>query len=366
MKTYGMGELFSGAGGLAWGALHACDDEPVRQSRIGHAWAVDFNRDACRTYVKNICPDRADSVLCKDVRDLNFKELAEIDAFVFGFPCNDFSVVGERKGIQGEYGRLYKFGVEALKLLRPAWFVAENVRGLLYSDKRSARQIIFDEFKDAGYNIFPHLYKFEEYGVPQTRHRVIVVGIREDIDRVFRVPAPTTPDPSEQMTCAQALENIPIDAANNERMKQSKQSITMIERLKYIKPGQNAFNADIPEPLRLHVKKARLSNIYRRLDPNKPAYTVTGSGGGGTHVYHWSEPRALTNRERARLQTFPDDFVFEGGIQSVRRQIGMAVPPRGAQIIFEAVLKTLDGIEYAFVDCNIPIKQQSKTKDKRS
>jgi len=125
--------------------------------------------------------------------------------------------------------------------------------------------------------------------------------------------------------------------------------------LKYIKPGQNAFTADIPEDLQLNVVGAKISQIYKRLDPNKPAYTVTGSGGGGTHIYHWSEPRALTNRERARLQTFPDTYDFIGSKESVRKQIGMAVPARGAQIIFEAVLNCFAGIDYASIDPNIKV-----------
>ena len=128
---------------------------------------------------------------------------------------------------------------------------------------------------------------------------------------------------------------------------------TVVERLKYIQPGQNAFNADLPEELMLHVKGAKISQIYKRLDPSKPAYTVTGSGGGGTHIYHWSEPRALTNRERARLQTFPDDYIFEGNKESVRKQIEMAVPCKGARIIFEAILKTFAGIPYEFMEANI-------------
>ena len=114
----------------------------------------------------------------------------------------------------------------------------------------------------------------------------------------------------------------------------------------HIKPGENAFNADLPEELKLNVKGAKISQIYKRLDPDKPAYTVTGSGGGGTHMYHYSEHRALTNRERARLQTFPDTYVFEGKKESVRKQIGMAVPPMGAKMIFEAILNTFAGIEY--------------------
>lgn len=109
----------------------------------------------------------------------------------------------------------------------------------------------------------------------------------------------------------------------------------------------------MPTNLRLKVAGAQISQIYRRLDPSRPSYTVTGSGGGGTHVYHWYENRALTNRERARLQTFPDTFIFEGSKESIRRQIGMAVPPEGAKVIFEAIAKTLEGIGYDFVESNI-------------
>ncbi|MDR2651115.1 MAG: DNA cytosine methyltransferase, partial [Prevotellaceae bacterium] len=125
------------------------------------------------------------------------------------------------------------------------------------------------------------------------------------------------------------------------------------KRLKCIKPGENAFTADIPKELQLNVTGAKISQIYRRLDPQKPAYTVTGSGGGGTHVYHWKEDRALTNRERARLQTFPDDFVFSGSKESVRKQIGMAVPVDGAKILFEALLNCFAGIEYASEEYNL-------------
>ena len=130
------------------------------------------------------------------------------------------------------------------------------------------------------------------------------------------------------------------------------------KRLAFIAHGENVFNAKKiqahPE-LQLNVRGAKISQIYRRLDPDRPAYTVTGSGGGGTHIYHWQELRALTNRERARLQTFPDDFVFQGIRESVRKQIGMAVPCEGAKQIFEAVLKTFGGVPYAHVACNIPL-----------
>ena len=149
------------------------------------------------------------------------------------------------------------------------------------------------------------------------------------------------------MTSKQALLNIPKNAFNNELTNNSK---VVIERLKHILPGKSAFNSDLPKHLALNVKGAKISQIYKRLDPNKPSYTVTGSGGGGTHVYHWKENRALTNRERARLQTFPDSFVFSGSKESVRKQIGMAVPVLGAKIIFEAILKTFARTAYPYIE----------------
>ena len=162
---------------------------------------------------------------------------------------------------------------------------------------------ILDEMKKAGYEITPHKYRFEEYGVPQARHRIVIVGILRSSGIKFKVPAPT----GTIKTAREALENISPELKHQELTKQSAQ---VVERLIHIKPGENAWNASLPEHLKLNVAKTKLSHIYKRLDPNKPSYTVTGSGGGGTHMYHWDEPRALTNRERARLQTFLTGSIF--------------------------------------------------------
>lgn len=341
-----LGELFCGPGGLAYGATHATIENA--EYRIVHQWANDYDKPTCDTYIRNICPDNPQSVICEDVHFLDINSLGPIDALAFGFPCNDFSIVGEKLGFKGKFGPLYSYGVQALLKYKPMWFLAENVGGLQSANEGRAFKKIMSDFKGTGYRIYPNLYKFEEYGVPQARHRVIIIGIRNDLPYEFKVPAPS----GILKTCKDAIENppIPSDAANNEL---TKQSPTVVARLNHIKPGQNAFNADLPEELRLNVSGAKISQIYKRLDPAKPAYTVTGSGGGGTHMYHWSEPRALTNRERARLQTFPDDFVFEGSKEDVRKQIGMAVPAAGAQIIFEAVLRTFAGIPYESVEANL-------------
>ena len=349
MPLFELGELFCGPGGLAYGAVNAGIEQT--NYRIVHKWAVDYDKDTCETYRRNICPEKPESVLCEDVRTLDMSRLEGIDAFAFGFPCNDYSIVGEQKGINGIYGPLYHYGIKALERFRPSWFLAENVGGLRTADDGRTFTKILDDMRSAGYAVVPHLYKFEEYGVPQARHRIIIIGVRNDIDVIYRVPSPE-PYRNCDNTCRIAIENPPIafGAANHEFTRQSK---VVVERLKYIKPGENAFNADLPEELKLNVKGARMSQIYKRLDPDKPAYTVTGSGGGGTHIYHWSEPRALTNRERARLQTFPDEYMFIGSKESVRKQIGMAVPCMGARIIFESVLKSFAGIPYEYAEPNI-------------
>lgn len=344
-----LGELFCGPGGIAWGATNADIGDP--DFRIVHQWANDYDADTCKTYRKNICEDAPETVYHEDVRKFDMSKLAPIDALAFGFPCNDYSVVGEQKGMDGVYGPLYSYGVKALKQFKPMWFLAENVGGLKNANDGKAFTKILSELRGAGYNVVPHLYKFEEYGIPQARHRIIIIGIREDIDVEYHVPS-TAPYKDIDNSCRTAIENPPIsaDALNNERTKQSQQ---VIDRLNHIKPGQNAFTADLPEHLKLNITGAKISQIYKRLDPDKPAYTVTGSGGGGTHIYHWEEPRALTNRERARLQTFPDDYEFIGSKECVRKQIGMAVPCKGAKIIFEAVLKSFAGIPYEYIESNI-------------
>lgn len=347
-----LGEFFCGPGGLALGAIQAKVNSKGITYAVKHAWASDYDPDSCETFKLNIAQQRPESVIRSDVRKLDIKNLPPIDAFAYGFPCNDFSIVGEQKGFKGTFGPLYSYGVKVLDYFRPKFFIAENVGGIRSANEGRAFKRILDDLKNAGagYCVTAHLYKFEEYGVPQTRHRVIIVGFERALGVTFEVPAPLTE--SNPVTARQALENPPIPESvlNNEETAQAK---SVIERLKYIKPGENAWTSDLPPRLRLNVKNAKLSQIYKRLHPNKPAYTITGSGGGGTHGYHWKYNRALTNRERARLQTFPDDFVFKGSKESVRRQIGMAVPPRMAEIIFTSVLKSIVGIRYPSVEANL-------------
>jgi len=359
MKKIILGELFSGPGGIAIGAEIANKSiESISDLRFVHGWAVDYHEETVKTYRRNVNGASEKTAIVADVRNITAKDLAritkKIDGFAYGFPCNDFSVVGEHKGMDGTFGPLYSYGLPILDEFNPKFFIAENVGGIRSANEGKTLLKILSDLSGAGkygYAITPHLYKFEEYGVPQARHRVILVGIRRDLNLIFKPPAPTT---RKAKTCREAIESPPIlPGANNHEL--TKQHPRVVARLKHIKPGENAWTANIPLSLRLNVSGAQISQIYKRLDPKKPAYTITGSGGGGTHVYHWSEHRALTNRERARLQTFPDDFIFEGSKEAVRRQIGMAVPPVGVAVLFTAIVKTLEGIEYPFVESNISL-----------
>ena len=351
--TFKLADLFCGPGGLALGAVSSSiSDNNGAKYKIKSVWANDIDENSCDTYTRNIHNCNSSAVVCAPIEKINFEKIPNFDALAFGFPCNDFSLVGKQKGFNGKYGPLYAYGVKAINKHNPKWFIAENVRGIQSGNNGEAFKKILKDLETAGkgYNLTIHLYKFEEYGIPQTRHRIIIVGIRKDMNLKFKVPAPTTI--GRYATAKEALENPPIpkSAANNEKTKQSK---IVIERLKHIPPGENAWYKGIPKHLRLNVKKARMSQIYKRLCSDKPSYTITGSGGGGTHGYHWKENRALTNRERARIQTFPDNFIFEGSKESVRKQIGMAVPPKGAQVVVKAILKTFAGIPYKWVRSKI-------------
>ncbi|MCH8977726.1 MAG: DNA (cytosine-5-)-methyltransferase [Armatimonadetes bacterium] len=342
MQTFG--ELFCGAGGMAYG-LGKAGFEPK--------WAVDADRWACETYRRMIGPH----VIEKRVEDMDFGALQQVDGLAFGFPCNDFSMVGERKGTKGYFGGLYKYAKQALDAVRPDWLIAENVPGMLASGGHE----IMQHFADAGpgYRLAVHLYKFERYGVPQKRWRVIGVGIRNDLDKTFLPPAPTHTRP---MTAGQALKGVERAEHNNE---ESRHSERVKEMLSFIPPGANCWHEDVPERLRLNVPNVRLSLIYRRLKATEPAYTVVGSGGGGTHMYHHEHLRALTNRERARLQSFPDDFVFEGPKEAVRKQIGMAVPPLGAEVIGGALASCLLGESYESLQPSVGVFEPARKRPYR-
>ncbi|SER59399.1 DNA-methyltransferase (dcm) [Faunimonas pinastri] len=250
--------------------------------------------------------------------------------------------------MKGLFGPLYLEALRFVRDLQPQAFIAENVPALLSAHNGEGLKQILHDFSRAGvgYEVTTHLFNCEQYGIPQARSRVVLVGIRRDFGLRFLPPAPTTLIPR---TAGEALlAPLPDGCANAEPYRTSD---LVRERLSHIRPGENIWIAQakdgFPDHLRLKDRKEqRFALIYRRMATDRPAYTIVATGGGGTLGYHFDEPRPLTNRERARLQGFPDTFRFIGTPSSVRRQIGMSVPPPFAQTIAEALLKTLVGVAY--------------------
>ena len=329
--------IFSGCGGLDLG-FHLEGYETI--------WANDFSEWACasfQNYFGNV-------IVEGDITKINpytDKTIPGCDLVLGGFPCQDFSIIWKQPGLDGKRGGLYRHFLEFVDAKKPKVFVAENVKGLLTANKHKAIETIIKDFEaiQPGYIVKPHLYNFAEYGVPQYRERVIIVGVRIDTGFDFKHPFPTHGEGRENpyVTAGEKLEGALEVAFNNEHINCADKTRRMLEMI----PEGGNFTA-IPKDHELYVK-GMISHVYRRIHRSEPAKTIIGAGGGGTWGYHFPDPRPLTNRERARLQSFPDDFEFKGNITEVRRQIGNAVPPDGVRLLAQR-LKPLFIGDYQRID----------------
>jgi DNA (cytosine-5)-methyltransferase 1 len=330
--------LFSGCGGLDLG-FHLEGYQAV--------WANEFNTWAADTYKRNFQGVEVDRRSILDIDPYKDSRLPSADLITGGFPCQDFSIIWKRPGLDGSRGSLYKEYLRFVDAKKPKAFVAENVKGILSANGGLAIKQIIKDFESIapGYCLNIKLYNFADYGVPQFRERVLIVGVRNDTGFDFRHPKPTHGPKAGKpyFTAGKALENVNAVLHNNDHMKIMPRTREILEKI----PEGGNF-ADIPKD-DSHYVKGMISHVYRRIHREEPAKTLIAAGGGGTWGYHYPEPRALTNRERARLQAFPDNFVFQGSFGEVRRQIGNAVPPEGVRLLARA-LKPLFSGEYSPVD----------------
>lgn len=318
--------IFSGCGGLDLG---------FHMEGYRTIWANDFAEWAVASFRENL----GDVIHYGDITKIDpytDKTIPDCDLVLGGFPCQDFSVIWKQPGLNGKRGGLYRHFLEFVDAKKPKAFVAENVKGLLTANKHKAIETIIHDFESIapGYIVKPHLYNFAEYGVPQFRERLLIVGIRVDTGFDFKHPKPTHgPNGTlPYVTAGQALQGALDVPYNNERINCKEKTRQMLELI----PEGGNFT-DIPRDNPLYVK-GMISHVYRRIDRNEPSKTIIAAGGGGTWGYHYPEPRPLTNRERARLQSFPDDFKFMGNITEVRRQIGNAVPPVGVRAVAKRLM----------------------------
>lgn len=329
--------IFSGCGGLDLG---------FHEEGYTTVWANDFAEWAVESFRANF----GDVIHLKDITKIDpytDKSIPDCDLVLGGFPCQDFSIIWKQPGLNGKRGGLFRHFAEFVDAKKPKAFVAENVKGLLTANGGKAIDTIVRDFESIapGYVVKPHLYNFAEYGVPQFRERVLFVGVRIDTGFRFVHPKPTHgPNANKPyFTAGEALKDVESVPYNNELINIKEKTRQM---LALIPEGGNF--TDIPKDSPLYVK-GMISHVYRRLKLDEPAKTIIAAGGGGTWGYHYPEPRPLTNRERARLQSFPDDFIFKGSVTEVRRQIGNAVPPEGVRLVARRLLPLFSG-DYEPVD----------------
>lgn len=287
--------LFSGAGGLDLGFKMA-NHEVI--------WANDLYEDAVETYKHNL----GDHIICKDISAINTDDIPECDIVIGGFPCQGFSVANVKRHESDERNALYKQLIRVIKAKRPKFFVAENVKGLVSLAKGAVFKMILDDFASLGYTIKHQILNAADYGVPQTRQRVIVVGVRNDIKFNYIFPSPTNNRDGKNglprwVSVGEIMATIPDPDSPNELFNH--------EYSKY----KLEFNGYIG---------------HRKLDPQKPAPTVTARGddkGGVVILPHPNAQRRMSCRELAAVQSFPLDYRFYGNRSSIYRQIGNAVPP---------------------------------------
>lgn len=298
--------LFSGCGGMDLGFKGGFTFLGCRYSKnpFDIIWANELNEAACRTYRRNIGPHLQEGDIWSLLDDLPTKA----DIVIGGFPCQDISINGKGAGIAGKRSGLYRAMVESIALVKPRVFVAENVKGLLMKPHAAALHKVLTDFKALGYNVSYQLYHAADFGVPQTRERVIIVGTLPD-SKPFQPPHPTH-EAEEHITAKEALHDLatlPEDESINHIWSRANRS-----------PEQGD----------------------RRLLANRPGYTIRAECHGNIQ-WHYENHRRISMREAARIQSFPDEFIFDAKLRETERQIGNAVPPVLAWHIAKAVAESL-------------------------
>jgi len=291
--------LFAGAGGLDLGLIQAGHDI---------VWANDFDADAVATYRQNI----GNHVVLGDISQISSSTIPSADVVVGGFPCQGFSQANMLRFEDDDRNKLYLEFLRVVADKKPAYFLAENVRGILSLAGGRAIARIISDFEDVGYVVEAKLFNAADFGVPQSRQRVIIAGTRTDVavSAPYQFPKPTHDAPSRAaqegkqpwVSIGTALANIP--------------------------------EPDGPHDLLNHVcSKYKVTNRnftgHRTTDPSKPSPTILarGNGGGGVcAIQHPRNHRRMSIREQAIIQTFPTSFEFIGKLNSCYRQIGNAVP----------------------------------------
>jgi DNA (cytosine-5)-methyltransferase 1 len=298
--------LFTGCGGADCGMLGDFVYNENKYKRLPYklVYAIDIDRKAIDTHKLNFACDK---VVVGDIRDVHEDTVPDHDVLVGGFPCQSFSTVNPTKNPFDERANLYKEMVRIVSAKKPKVFVAENVKGFMTLHKGSIIKKVKEAFEGAGYNVSTALINTAEYGVPQRRERVIMVGVRRDISSDFSFPPPTTADSPVPLSVA-----VPELAIAEQKYYFSEKAVQGMKNAK--NNMKRGLAQDLGSPcltVTSHLAKASLNSRDPVLlvDPKQELY------------------RRFTPREAARIQSFPDSFVFAGSEQDAYRQIGNAIAP---------------------------------------
>lgn len=350
-------DLFAGAGGLSKGFMQAGYDIIV---------GVDFDEAALKTFARNhdgakaLKADLSKQETFDEIREIADASKKSIDVIIAGPPCQGFSLTGPRN-FDDERNKLYLAVFEVVKQFNPKGFIIENVPGMARLYQGQIKDEILRRFTALGYNVEAQILCAADYGVPQMRKRLIFMGIRKDIGYpVFPVPEFNA---DNYRTCRDAISDLP-----------SREKELGIEEDKYVCEPQSEYQRLMRgscDVLHNHVatrhtklvqdtialvpeggnykdlppgwgESRKFNEAWTRYDGNKPSRTIDT---GHRNHFHYQYNRVPTIRENARLQSFPDDFVFLGTKTQQNRQVGNAVPPLLGEALGKALLSIIGGKE---------------------
>ena len=348
-------DIFSGAGGMSVGSVMA-GIEPIL--------AVEFDVYAAKTYATNHPKTK---VLQQDIKTVNPLEHTEKHPFILfgGPPCQGFSVANTKtRNLDNSNNWMFREYLRFVKALEPEWFLFENVVGFKSFNKGKFAIEVEEELKALGYETNSTVLNSSDFGVPQDRKRFFIVGNRKEKGGI-KFDFETIPKVKNKITVSEALSDLPslingdkiektsykIKKATNQYAKLMRQNskyaiqnfVTenkphIIERYKVIKQGENWQAAKNNGLLKTYSSTQNThSGIYKRLEEDKPAVTIANYR--KSMLIHPNEDRGLSLREAARLQSFPDDFIFKGTLSFQQQQVGNAVPPLLAKVIFKKILE---------------------------
>ena len=361
-KKYNCVELFAGSGGLGTG---------FEIAGFNIVSANDIWQPAADTYVAN---HKKVKYIVEDISKINGDILLvntgykknDIDVIIGGPPCQGFSTLGKRF-IDDPRNKLFKEYVRIVREIKPKIFVMENVSGILSMEKGRVLENIIKSFKSIGYKIEYKLLNAAEYGVPQLRERVIFIGTRLDIDIKF--PNRTHSLKKEKafknvLTLWDAIGDLPqsddVEYNNydkeyqneyQKRMRKNSKTLThhkpsihnekAKKMMTFIPMGKSVWEVDIPNE---YKPKSGYGNTYARLDANQPGMTITRNFSciSSSRCIHPYLNRGLTAREAARIQSYPDNYIFKGSKTDIHIQIGNSVPPLLGEKIAKAIKEMLD------------------------